>query len=629
MDKSTNEDIAIAKVVEDNTFEDEIQTSNEIISIDGYRYDSIDKEKMIISTDNTANVINIYYNKRSDLSYSVKYIDKDTNEQINPIKVVNNQVFNTQIQATNEIIDITGYNFDHLSSENLSISTGPNVIIVYYSKVTGLTYKVNYLLIDSDENDSNNVKLAESKIGSNKTYKDEVNPLNEEIEITGYKVVSYNKNPLVISTDESKNVLSIYYDKDESQTKDIHYTIKYYKDGNIVNEDTEDYSSTIYVLDNITFSPNVNKYEGYNYDSTNTIIPDIVQDGQIINIYYTAKTDLSYKIRYLEKGTNVVLHEPLEKVNVTYNTIVKLEEVMLDIDGYYYLEADNNKITVGVNIETNEINIFYTKRTDLSYIVKYIDKETREEIKNQKVVPQNTLGEVINSNDEIIDVNGYNYDSVKEENITISTSANIIEIYYTKRDDIGYTIEYYFDGVMDESLTQNVKAIYLQKIDEYKEAQRKGYTLDKRESFPLTITYTEEDNIIKIFYKRIVIPIKVKSVDKTTGEIIDYYEIDSKYGDEYNINEKAIAGYKYVGTPSNIVGTADVEEINIVFYYESNKNNNTIINVQDTGLYEISILNIIGGTLIITGMIILIVYSSKNKKTNKTTSKSKKKIINN
>ena len=71
------------------------------------------------------------------MSYSIKYIDKDANTQIESPKVVNNQVFNTQIFLSSEIKDITSYIFDHLNVDNLSISTGQNVIIVYYSKVTG------------------------------------------------------------------------------------------------------------------------------------------------------------------------------------------------------------------------------------------------------------------------------------------------------------------------------------------------------------------------------------------------------------------------------------------------------------------------------------------------------------
>ena len=146
---------------------------------------------------------------------------------------------------------------------------------------------------------------------------------------------------------------------------------------------------------------------------------------------------------------------------------------MKDILGYNFANTYNSKITTGVNIELNVINVFYTKRTDLSYIVKYIDKETGEEINNSKEVQQKLLGEVINSKEEIINVDGYNYDSVEGDYLTTSASLYEMKIYYTKLNDIEYTIEYYFDNVLNSNLIQNIKAIYLQKIDEYKKAQKK------------------------------------------------------------------------------------------------------------------------------------------------------------
>ena len=146
---------------------------------------------------------------------------------------------------------------------------------------------------------------------------------------------------------------------------------------------------------------------------------------------------------------------------------------MKDILGYNFANTYNSKITTVVNIELNVINVFYTKRTDLSYIVKYIDKETGEEINNSKEVQQKLLGEVINSKEEIINVDGYNYDSVEGDYLTTSASLYEMKIYYTKRNDIEYTIEYYFDNVLNSNLIQNIKAIYLQKIDEYKKAQKK------------------------------------------------------------------------------------------------------------------------------------------------------------
>ena len=66
------------------TFEDVITSSDEVIDIDGYNYDSVDKDSLTITTGE--NVINIYYIKRADLSYEVNYLEKDTNKVLHAQK---------------------------------------------------------------------------------------------------------------------------------------------------------------------------------------------------------------------------------------------------------------------------------------------------------------------------------------------------------------------------------------------------------------------------------------------------------------------------------------------------------------------------------------------------------------
>ena len=95
-----------------------------MISIDGYTYDSADKESLTISTGE--NVINLYYTKRSDLSYTVNYLEKGTNEVLHEPKTENNQVFGSEIDAEDEVIEITGYTYDSANPEQITISTGNN-----------------------------------------------------------------------------------------------------------------------------------------------------------------------------------------------------------------------------------------------------------------------------------------------------------------------------------------------------------------------------------------------------------------------------------------------------------------------------------------------------------------------
>ena len=51
----------------------------------------------------------------------------------------------------------------------------------------------------------------------------------------------------------------------------------------------------------------------------------------------------------------------------------------------------------------------------------------------------------------MISIDGYNYDSADKETLTIGTSANVINIYYTKRTDLSYTVNYYYNGKLEIS----------------------------------------------------------------------------------------------------------------------------------------------------------------------------------
>ena len=97
-------------------------------------------------------------------------------------------------------------------------------------------------------------------------------------------------------------------------------------------------------------------------------------------------------------------------------------------------------ITIGVN--ENVINFYYTKKNNLSYKVNYLDSETGDVLQTQKVVNNKTFGEVITASDEIIAIDGYNFESTSKTSITIGTGENVINIYYTRRNDLSYTMNF-------------------------------------------------------------------------------------------------------------------------------------------------------------------------------------------
>ena len=79
--------------------------------------------------------VNYYYTRRADLSYTVNYIDKDEQKEIEAPKVVDEQIFGSEITTSSEVKTIDGYDYNSIDPEEiLVIGTGENVIKIYYIK---------------------------------------------------------------------------------------------------------------------------------------------------------------------------------------------------------------------------------------------------------------------------------------------------------------------------------------------------------------------------------------------------------------------------------------------------------------------------------------------------------------
>ena len=82
--------------------------------------------------------------KRTDLSYTVKYVDMDTNAEIRQSETTSNQQFEAEIDvASMDKLPITGYTYNSCSpTDKLTIGTGENLITLYYTKNK---HNINYV----------------------------------------------------------------------------------------------------------------------------------------------------------------------------------------------------------------------------------------------------------------------------------------------------------------------------------------------------------------------------------------------------------------------------------------------------------------------------------------------------
>lgn len=181
------------------------------------------------------------------------------------------------------------------------------------------------------------------------------------------------------------------------------------------------------------------KRDGYTFtgwkDSDGTVYDDdstinkLSKDLKLV-AQWTARTDLSYTVNYLEKDTNIVLHEKKIQTGVTFGAKIDSADEIITINGYNYDSADKDKLTIGTDESKNVINIYYTKRTDLSYTVHYYLKNTTKQVADDKRVNGQTFNDVVK--EKAIRIRGYRVygDSVKS--ITIDTGTNEIIFYYTR-----------------------------------------------------------------------------------------------------------------------------------------------------------------------------------------------------
>ena len=195
LEKDTNETLIDDKVVEGNTFKDEISETS--VNIDGYIAEEPTSQTIVIGMNE--NVITFYYTKRADLEYTIKYINKDTNEEIKERVVKDNQVFNSTV--TEVAPNITGYNSIN-NEETITITTGENEIIFYYEKLQGLVYTVKYLEKDTE------VALANEKVVDKNEFEDIVT--ENAIDIAGYKAEEPKTQSIVIGIEENKSSLKSY-----------------------------------------------------------------------------------------------------------------------------------------------------------------------------------------------------------------------------------------------------------------------------------------------------------------------------------------------------------------------------------------------------------------------------------
>ena len=522
----------------------------------GYKFERA-TAPITITTDASKNVIRVYYVK-DWFKYTINYYYDGVIDT--SATVVDKAAFGTTIKYSDKMDKLReGFKFVRADGSPLviSVNEAANVINVHYQS-NSYTYTVEYYydgIIDTEKTEKSAAK-----------YNSVVNDYTDKCD-TGYKFEKVEGLPLTIATDESKNVIRVYYVKDESQKKNVTYTVKYFKDGTEVTEDQQTKTDTVWVnaSSNMTVDKTAinttDKYVGYKLDTSATgTIPDTVTDGDVINVYYVKDTSqtrgVSFTIEYYKDGVKDDSKTDVIPNNIWVNDDVQpVDATKINVTdkfgaGYKFEKTDPATIPSTI-ADKGVIKVYYVAK-EFKYTVKYVLEGTDTEL-TAGYTKSATFGTEVGADKKNIE--GYTVvDADKKLTIGSDESQNVLVIEY-RANTYGYSVEYYYDGVKDESATLNKSAQFNTKVNSYDPGEKPGYKFEKTENLPLTITTDASKNVIKVYY------VKDASQTKNITYTVKYF----KDGAEVTADKQTVTKTVWVNDPSEL--TVDKTAINTTDKY--------------------------------------------------------------
>ena len=222
----------------------------------------------------------------------------------------------------------TGY-FPQTNSHSLTMDiNGNNEFTFVYVPMEKVPYVVRYL-----EKGTNEVLHTEKSATTSSAV------VTEKFEVVaGYRPDAYQKR-LVLSANENENVLTFWYEKDDTHApvQIIHWTQHIAGDGYNEYQSSTDLDGVI----GQTYTEASLTIPGYTYNAEKSNPSGtLTAEGLVLNLYYD-RIEYPYEFRFLEQGTNTVLADPVTG-KARYQA--QVTQAAQDIPGYT-LVSDENQAT--------------------------------------------------------------------------------------------------------------------------------------------------------------------------------------------------------------------------------------------------------------------------------------------
>ncbi len=228
-----------------------------------------------------------------------------------------------------------------------------------------------------------------------------------------------------------------------------------------------------------------------NYIEKQTEILEISKDNGILsNDSFVLNNDKSESIKNKFNISNLSCGKNLK---INENGSFSIETERCDEISFEYSVTSYIKYNELVEVESNKSKVNIKLIPKNSYVVKYLNIDNNEEIIPSKIV-SSYLNEQVE--EEYVNILYYTLVSDKKQSITIQKENNEI-IFYYKKNVAKYSIEYYYDNVLDANKTEVLEDLIGKKIEKYPDKIKDGYELSKTENLPLIVG---ENDIIKVYY---------------------------------------------------------------------------------------------------------------------------------
>lgn len=348
-----------------------------------------------------------------------------------------------------------------------------------------------------------------------------------------------------------------------SSNKLMEYTIHYKlrEGGTTIADDTKG-SALAFTTKTFEAKTGDQLYNGYQSGyfpetSSHSITMDIAgtADNELndFTFYYVQKEKVKYTVRYLEKGTNKVLHE--EKTGETPDAVIT--EKFEQINGYAP-DAYQKRLVLSANADENVLVFWYTEDTvhapvQIIHWTQNIEGEGYTEYQSSTDL-NGEIGKKYTAQ-QLTNLPGFEFKADKSTTSgTVAAGGLVLNLYYDR-------IEYPYAFRFLEQGTDTVLRDPVTGYDRYQAQVTEtaktipGYTLVGAENQAINIAIEDPDNVakknVKIFYyTEQTVDIKYQVVGPDgSGTLNNYQETQLKVltGTATGSAPTAAEGYKFVG----------------------------------------------------------------------------------